>query len=202
MSEALKLRELDEVVRREVSQLQDLLTRHGVAFEGWGEGATKTIRDLAIELIYGETELQEVESKTGKQLVRQASIVTAHVFFKSPETGATLRLTEERQEFNNGQTRTRPHMTESLAEKMKKHESPDKVLVRALDEELGIDIDHGQFEFHNCATITSPSQSYPGLYNQLTNHVFNAYLSPEQFNPDGYVEVQPDKTTCFRWEEL
>lgn len=43
------------------------------------------------------------------------------------------------------------------------------------------------------------SISYSGLRSEKILYAFEAIFSDEQYNPEGYIEVQPDKTTYFGW---
>jgi hypothetical protein len=46
------------------------------------------------------------------------------------------------------------------------------------------------------------SHSYPTLSGIYLTHLFKAQFGEAEWNPDGYQEVQPDKTTFFVWEEV
>lgn len=43
------------------------------------------------------------------------------------------------------------------------------------------------------------SLSYPGLTSKYKGHQFTCYLTEQQFNPEGYIEKQEDKSTFFTW---
>ena len=84
---------------------------------------------------------------------------------------------------------------------MKPNENPREAMLRGVKEELGID---GEINLTETEVgeklIISPS--YPGLQSQYVTYKFEAILNVKQFNPDGYIEEQSDKTTYFTWEEV
>jgi hypothetical protein len=68
-----------------------------------------------------------------------------------------------------------------------------------LPEELGI---KGRIEIakEGVETARKSSPSYPGLDSEYAVHLYKAVIGKDQFNPDGYQEVQKDKTTYFVWK--
>lgn len=44
------------------------------------------------------------------------------------------------------------------------------------------------------------SKSYPGLYSHKKLYLYQAWLEPKDYNPLGFVETQPDKSTYFGWQ--
>ena len=84
---------------------------------------------------------------------------------------------------------------------MKPYEDPQTAMIRGIQEELGIS---SGINLTTTGTdeqkIASPS--YPGLKSQYIRHKFQVVLSKEQFNPEGYIEHQSDKSTYFIWEEV
>jgi len=67
---------------------------------------------------------------------------------------------------------------------------------------LGIDIDPNQLIKRRDLFYDGGSQSYPGLKSKYKGHVFNCTLIDSQYKPEGYVEVQKDKSTYFIWEKM
>ena len=115
-------------------------------------------------------------------------------------TGHWLTLKKHWLIFNDGRARKR-NLGRAVSEKIKLAEIPAEAMVRGIQEELGIAgainlVEEGTTE----ETIDSPS--YPGLISRYVSHKFRVQLNDEQFQPEGYVESQPNMTTYFLWEKL
>lgn len=179
-----------------ISALRNQLEAAGISTSEWGKGEAKTLRHLVQELDEGDCTLL-VDAQGA--LTRTVVVGGANVFYNSPE-GVRYRLLEEKQVFTDGRERKRD-LGHAVSEKMKPGEDPTDAMVRGIREELGI---HGEiaitYQGQMEKTITSPS--YPGLTSRYLNHKFTVHLQDAQFNPDGYVEKQSDKTTYFVWEKL
>jgi hypothetical protein len=111
-----------------------------------------------------------------------------------------FKLIEEKQVFNDGRTRIRDKES-SISEKMMIGEDPLESLIRGVEEELGIILGKSQIEELGDIQKTEASQSFPGLTTKYNGHNFTCFLNPDQYNPNGYVEVQKDKSTYFIWKE-
>lgn len=181
-----------------MSELTGLLVAHNIPFESWGKNGAKTISQLLIEIEKGDSALIVEDG----QLVRVISTVTVDVFYKL-STGRkrqqknTIKLFEDRQVFKDGTVRTRNLLT-SVQEKMKPGEDRIRAARRALEEELGVKT-YEVLIVMDEAHKREVSNSYPGLMtcNTLFHHV--VYLDSLSFRPEGYVEVQDDKTNYFKW---
>ncbi|HEY4511509.1 MAG TPA: hypothetical protein VJH55_01580 [Candidatus Paceibacterota bacterium] len=162
----------------------------------WGTGKAKTIHHLLSEIQEGETVLEETE----KGLVRKTSFLTIHVLYKD-ERG-TFKLFEEKQVFTDGRTRTRDQSW-SVAEKMKATDvNIQAAALRALEEELGI---MTGVKFLGEITTTDElreSPSYPGLTAQFKMFNLTVHIDYHEYRPDGYTEVQEDKSTYFKWKHV
>lgn len=77
---------------------------------------------------------------------------------------------------------------------MKLGESSIETIVRGISEELGVDGDIALEPINKIENVAD-SKSYPGLQTKSTTYLFEAILTPEQFNPLGYAEEQLDKIT-------
>lgn len=64
-----------------------------------------------------------------------------------------------------------------------------------------LELEH-QIDLIDTSTTVHESSSYPGLIAFYTVHTFNTILGEQEFNPEGYIEEQEDKTTYFIWEEI
>ncbi len=178
------------------NNLQEQLESAGIDTSNWGTGQTKTLAHLQKEIKNGETVL--ITGETGK-LLRQVVVGGADVYYESPD-GKKYRLREDRQVFKDGRERQR-NLGQAVSEKMKPDEDPTEAMIRGIREELGIS---GEINLTESGTDeqTLSSPSYPGLESRYVSHKFRAILDDEQFNPNGYVEKQLDKSTYFLLEEV
>ena len=173
--------------------LRVLLNDHGIVTDDWGRGATKTVEDLWDEVSAGETVIVEV---TG-ELVRRTHVVAVNVTTRLDD-GSSYRLYEERQVFKNGASRQRNLLT-SLGEKIKLHENIETAVRRSITEELGVtSLKH--IEPLGSQTVVQRSSSYQGMPTELQLEFANVEIAAADFNPEGYVERQSDKTVIFKWE--
>jgi len=46
------------------------------------------------------------------------------------------------------------------------------------------------------------SMSYPNLLSKVSLFGFEVELNESQFDPNGYIEIQEDKKTYFKWENI
>ncbi|HTE21731.1 MAG TPA: hypothetical protein VK674_01675 [Candidatus Limnocylindria bacterium] len=176
-----------------VQDYPGILSRHGIPLDRWGVGATKTTDDLLGELEAGESTL--VVGPDG--LRRHTTIASIEVLY-TDEEGRNYRLQEDRQEFTNG-VRQR-NLPRSIGEKMPSGEAPLAAFRRALAEELKLQ--PHTLIYSGTETSSTVSESYPGLPTDVTAHLATASIAPGDYNPDGYQEVQPTKTTYFVWQEV
>ncbi len=172
--------------------VQSVLRVHGISTEGW-HPPNKTVSQLCAEIASGEAVLYV----SGGELCRKIRTLAINVFCE--QGGKIYYLVETGQIFADGSVRKRDLLS-SLGEKIKTQDVPDTYQVlRALQEELQIT------RFQQCVSSgevikTSISQSYPGLTTKNILYFFEVFIHPEDFKPGGYLEVQQDKTTYFRWE--
>lgn len=110
-----------------------------------------------------------------------------------------------RSPFTDGRIRKRDNPT-SIGEKIKHGELPFQATRRALGEELGIDHteDYIGADTSFNVQVREPviSNSYPGLLTKRTIYTLDTYLTKRDFRPEGYREVQEDKTSIFKWIEF
>jgi hypothetical protein len=181
--------------QHEKAQLRMRLETAGIDLSKWGKGEAKTLDHLLGEVHDGEMELIE----EGGELLRKVTAATADIFYTDP-SGNIFHLVEDRQEFTDGRIRRRDFKV-SLSEKLKSSENPDASVIRGIQEELGIE---GKIETSKTGEEkeNKESQSYPDLATQYHFHNYRADLTPEQHDPEGYVEKQSDKSTFFVWEKV
>lgn len=94
-------------------------------------------------------------------------------------------------------------MKASVAEKL---DPSDKNLTeavkRAISEELGIEISDNQISKREDEIKNRLSTSYPNLQSEVVLFGFEVNLTDSQFKKDGYVEIQKDKKTFFKWGNI
>ena len=176
---------------------EEMLRGTGVPLELWGKGEAKTLSHLVGEISRGAINIFFDEEK-GKW-VREVKPVEVHVFYESPE-GVTYFLREDRQIFKDCRERRRG--CPWVGEKMEKGEDILSASIRALWEEVGLVPPFASGpNFTGNKEIERKSNSFPGLISRHSVSCFEVYITPEQFNPEGYVEEQEKLTTFFVWEE-
>ncbi|KKR78107.1 MAG: hypothetical protein UU23_C0003G0005 [Candidatus Curtissbacteria bacterium GW2011_GWA1_40_9] len=175
-------------------ELEVQLRKHGIDFDKWGHGAQKTYAHLLEEIKSGETLLESKDDA----LLRKFKVVGVDVTY-TDNNGKSYRLREDRQVFNDGRERRR-NLGTSIAEKLKPDESADTAAHRALDEELGITVENinKRGEYH----VRQPSESYSGLVSDYNAFIYEVKIDNDQFKPEGYIEVQQDKTSYFVWDKI
>lgn len=176
-----------------LKRLQSYLHSFGTPIDSWGINGTKTVRHLLNELQTGESDLEEKDGK----LMRHVTGIGINIYYKAGKQ--VFKLKEDKQIFSNKSVRQR-NISTSLGEKMKPGELPKEAAQRALKEELGITA----YELGK-PTIEDRepkvSGTYPGLLTKHYVYVFTVSLREEDYKPEGYIEVQTDKTTYFVWKE-
>jgi hypothetical protein len=178
-----------------LADLESKLVKYSIPIQHWGTGQAKTTTHLLDELDNDECIIKD----EGGYLVRYVEFVGIRILYKD-ENGVTWLLKEDRQEFKDGRVRRRD-IQSSVSEKMKAGENPNISAVRGIEEELGIEVGISQLKKLRPLYYDGGSQSYPGLKSKYVGHHFTCYLTPEQFMENGYVEIQKDKSTFFKWVE-
>lgn len=173
-----------------VADLKSKLSEYGIPLDEWGVGKAKTLRHLAQEVLAGETVLVE----SGREILRRVEFVHIEVTYDNGQS--KLRLVEEKQVFRDGRERRR-NLT-GVSEKMLPGENPTSAAARALREEIGVYDSHLSYQSSETETISSPS--YPGLKTEYLKHEAESVIDESDFQPEGYIEEQDDKTTYFVWQ--
>ena len=173
------------------------LRETGVPLEEWGKGEAKTLNHLVKE-ISREAVTVFFDEKKGIW-IREVKDVEVKVLYESFD-GTTYFLREDRQVFKDGRVRRRGHSW--VAEKAEKDESGLTVVERAIKEELDLLSPFASGpEYIQKKKVERDSNNFPGIISKHSVSCFEVRLTPEQFNPEGYIEEQEDKTTFFVWEE-
>lgn len=176
-----------------VEELEKKLIEYSIPVNEWGMGYAKTIEHLFDEIQNEECVLKEVDG----YIIRTIEYVGVRVLYKD-KNGETWLLKEDRQVFKDGRVRRR-NMPSSVSEKMKFNEDATISAIRGIEEELGVIVEMNQLIKQRPHFYDGGSQSYPGLKSKYKGNHFTCYLNDDQFNSEGYVENQKDKSTFFIW---
>lgn len=187
---------LFEEFNNELTDLVNLLKKYDIPCDMWGTGKSKTIEHLLDELENKECSLEE----EGDSLTRYIEFVGIKIYYVDKNEQRWF-LKEERQEFVDGRIRRR-NIPNSVSEKMKFGENPKFAAVRGIKEELNVVIKTDQLKKYSDLHYDGGSVSYPGLDTKYKGHKFVCYLTDDQFNPNGYIEIQRDKKTFFNWIKI
>lgn len=183
----------------EVKNVNDLISKlnqYGISVEEWGTKQAKSPIYLLNEITGKECSIVEEDGK----LVRYIEFVGVKVYYDDLD-GSRWYLKEFEQIFTDGRVRKRS-MKSSVSEKMKSGEDPLESAVRGVMEELGVSIESSQLSDRRDISFNGDSLSYPGLETKYKGYQFTINFTKEQYNPEGYVEVQEDKSTYFKWMKL
>lgn len=187
---------LFEEFNTDLVELINLLKRYNIPCDIWGTGKSKTIQHLLDEIQGEECSVIEEDGS----LTRYIEFVGIKIFY-TDEEGNRWFLKEDRQEFNDGRTRRR-NIPSSVSEKMKFGEDPLISAIRGIKEELGVKIEGHQLSKRRDLHYDGGSVSYPGLDTKYKGHRFLCEFKIEDFNSNGYIEVQRDKKTFFNWVKI
>lgn len=172
--------------------LRKLLWHFQIYTENW----IKSVSSLFKEIKNGECILGIVDGK----LHSRVNGVVIKCFYTNDQQ-EKFQLFEEKQVFNNGQTRERGHRF--VAEKLKFDESPEQGALRGLAEELQISGPEVYviplLEENKSDTIDSPD--YRGIQTTYSSYVFSCEI-PDSHYKNFYVEDQEDKQTFFSWVRI
>jgi hypothetical protein len=189
MKYILSSRQFESLESGSNTDLKSYLISYGIPVDEWGKGYAKTIWHLEKEIESEECSLVEDNGT----LVREIEFVMCEIFYKG------LKLKEEKQIFKDRRERTRVKES-SMSEKMKIGEDPLNSLIRGIEEELGVDVREDQLISDGIIKREDVSGSFPGLTTRYLGHKYSCTFDESQYNPEGYVEHQKDKSTYFIWE--
>ena len=176
-----------------VEELTNKLKEYSVPVEEWGTGEAKNVEHLLDEIRGEECNLED----KGGYLIRSIEFVGVRIYHKDKDN-VTWVLKEDKQEFKDGRVRRR-NMPSSVSEKMKFGEDSLISAIRGIKEELGINVEGHQLIKMRDLFYNGGSQSYPGLRTRYKGHQFTCFFNDDQFDENGYIEVQKDKSTFFKW---
>ena len=175
-------------------QLMNVLIEAGVPVEEYGINAAKTVLHLLSEINEGEA---RVTINAKGELLRELNVLWVDILCEL-STGDVYVLEEDRQEFNDGRIKRR-NLDSSIGEKLKPGEDPKRAVARALHEELGIEDSIEALHHIGYDERTFIPDAFPGLESTYRMHKFVSVISEDAFVPEGYIEVQTDKTNYYTW---
>jgi hypothetical protein len=178
---------------KDITELENKLKDFSIPIDFWGKEYAKTTEHLFDEIQNNECVIREINGS----IVRFIEFVGIRILYKDKNNEIWV-LKEDRQEFRDGRVRRRD-IPSSVSEKMKFGEDASLAAQRGIKEELGIDIELNQLIKQRPFIYNGSSQSYPGLKSKYKGNHFTCYFTNEQFNENGYIEVQKDKSTYFIW---
>jgi hypothetical protein len=173
-----------------VDELIELLNSFNIDYSNW----VKPVTTLFDEIQNNDCYLDIVDG----ELRRFVDVMKIHCYYTKDNKQYLLK--EEKQVFKDGKVRSRNHY--HVAEKIQKGEFLLAAAVRALKEELQVTVDSTKFIHNaNMDTVNSANAnpSYSGLVSVYHTFNFTMDFDDDQYNPDGYQEVQESKTTYFVW---
>lgn len=176
-----------------VEELKNKLKEYSVPIEEWGTGEAKNVEHLLDEIRGEECNVED----RGGYLIRSIEFVGIRIYHKDKDN-VTWVLKEDKQEFKDGRVRRR-NMPSSVSEKMKFGEDPLISSIRGIKEELGVAVEGHQLIKMKDLSYNGGSQSYPGLRTKYKGYQFTCLFNNDQFDENGYIEVQKDKSTFFKW---
>lgn len=175
-------------------ELESFLVSQDIDLTAYGQNEAKTLEQLWIEIDRQECSLDHDNEGHLRRKVYGAQIVIRY-----RQADKTLRLIEDRQVFRDGRERRRT-LSASIAEKMQGAEEPLRAAKRALSEELGIAEDIPLQEEPTEAK-TVESLTYPGFISEFVIYTYSLWLPDHLYKPEGYIEVQTDKSNYWIWQE-
>jgi hypothetical protein len=176
-----------------VEELTNKLKEYSIPVEEWGTGEAKNVEHLLDEIRGEECNVED----RGEYLIRSIEFVGVRIYHKDKDN-VTWVLKEDKQEFKDGRVRRR-NMPSSVSEKMKFGEDSLISAIRGIKEELGINVEGHQLIKMRDLFYNGGSQSYPGLRTRYKGHQFTCFFNDDQFDENGYIEVQKDKSAFFKW---
>lgn len=175
------------------AELERAMTIAKLPIHEYGTGVAKSIDHLLSEINEREA---VITLDTRGNIHRNLRVLMLDVICQYGN--GTYLLKEDRQVFADGREKTRT-LDSSLGEKLRQDESPITAVSRALQEELGITTPT-QVKFIGEKTKTFIGDAFPGLETTYQMYHYTSIIPEDAFNPDGYVEVQPDKSSYFSWK--
>ncbi len=179
-----------------IDQLLERLVAGNIPVGDYGTGNAKTVLHLLSEISEGEATLT---IDNGNNVFREVNVLWSDVLCEHSD-GTVYLLKEDRQEFKDGRVKRR-NLESSIGEKLKPSESPEEAVGRALQEELGISDATGIYRIGYDERTFIPD-TFPGIESTYKMHKYVTVIPESEFQPQGYIEYQADKTNYYVWTQL
>jgi hypothetical protein len=176
-----------------LDELLDKLIRGKIPINDYGIGNAKTINHLLSEVNEGEAVI--TIDREGI-VYREVNVLWVDVLCELSD-GSVYYLREDRQEFKDGRTKRR-ELDSSIGEKLKPLETPEYAVQRALSEELGVNNYKSLYGIGYSEKIFVPD-TFPGIESTYKMHKYVSMIPETEFEIDGYIECQNDKTNYYTW---
>lgn len=188
---------LKELMVNSVEELSQFLAVNNIDTSDWRhEISNKTVFDLFKEITANESQILT----NGNMIWRQLKV--ARIEITADIDRQTYRL-QEFQKYDADNKLIRRQTKCSIGEKMTSKENLSTAVIRAIKEELSLDItlDDIYIPERQPITLDNTSESFPGMPTRYYFYDTKIELSGDQIRPE-YVEYQPEKgkTNYFRWE--
>jgi hypothetical protein len=176
--------------------LKNQLSSAGISTDTWGTGKSKSLKDLKKEIEEGKSTL--IISGNG-EILRKVKVAKIDLFFNGPK-GKRFKLIEEKRLYSDGREKSRD-TAHSVSKKIRKNQTPESAIKGAIQKKLGISGNINLTEI-DMEEDTNLSPSYPDLRSVYIFYNFQADLSEDQYNPEGYTERHKENVTIYTWKEL
>lgn len=183
---------------KKVGELTKFLEGSSVSIDNYWNQGNKTVSQLLEEIQLWET-LLYVDTDTQK-VIREIKVLNINVLYNNLKLKEDYQMIKDEDWNENGIRRDRDHLDAWVSEKIHAGEDIRAAIKRGVQEELDVILDDSQVNEYVETSKEKESPSYPWIltiYRILTTTVT---LKSNQYNPDGYIEEQPDKNTYFVWE--
>lgn len=178
----------------DLEHLSSVLLDNGTPLDLWGTGGAKTVENLFDEITNKEARL--FINKKG-EIERHIETTLVEVIYIAKDV-TVYGLKEQKQVFKDGSFVERKLPT-TFEERVKYGESPKDIGINLVSEGLNIDSPDEFMEFRSRTEI-KPSYSYPGLTTHNQTHPYMTPIDEKDFKPDGYIKIEPDKTSYYAWD--
>lgn len=178
-----------------LKEIYQALDKMNVPYNEWGKSlGAKDKRKFEEYVKNGEYQITILPDGTCKNTVDFLDILVTY---------KNKTLSEDRQVYKNGKVViskiSRPDIR-SVGEKLLPGEKTLNGVFRAMEEELGISEKQiKDYKHTGTIYVNKDSSAFPGLPTTYNQYQYTVELMDTGYNPDGYKEVQEDKTTYFVW---
>ncbi len=198
MRETSKVSERNIAVPKSVEELRTLLEQYGVDLGKWDAFSVELDKNLYNMLVSKEAGLIDL----GGKLFLTMRVACVNVWYESE--GSKFVLYEEKivmQGEGGGKRVLDRKKGWGITEKVKFGEDPVEAAVRGVGEEIGVKVLPKQLTNYRCEEKELETRAFPTLYASYKFHIYDLVLSGKEVHPNGYIEVDGNKTSYFKWRK-